>query len=111
MLQRGQDISNRDWELLRVAIVDMRNNTYVARLFFGNQETGEVAWDCDCRPSDGLWLSKQVLSWLSIAPNLQPVDSEACNLSDTLANRVLHTALSPSSLDLLARVSVGSMHL
>ncbi|KAL3148350.1 hypothetical protein ABBQ38_013807 [Trebouxia sp. C0009 RCD-2024] len=59
VLQRGQDISNRDWKLLRVAIVDMRNNTYVARLFFGNQETGEVAWDCDCRPSDGLWLSKQ----------------------------------------------------
>ena len=61
VLQRGQSISKRDWKLIRVAIVDMQSFTYIGRLFFGNQETGEVAWDCDCRPSDGMWLAQQVL--------------------------------------------------
>jgi Domain of unknown function (DUF151) len=28
-------------------------------LFFGNPETQESSWDCDCRPSDGIWLSIQ----------------------------------------------------
>ena len=60
ILQRGQEISNRDWKVIRVAIVAMKNSVYIGRLFFGKKETGEVAWDCDCRPSDGIWLSKQV---------------------------------------------------
>lgn len=29
VLQRGQEISNRDWKLTRVAIVDMRSFTYI----------------------------------------------------------------------------------
>lgn len=60
MLERGQEISKREWKLIRVAIVAMENSTYIGRLFFGDKETGEVVWDCDCRPSDGMWLSFQV---------------------------------------------------
>lgn len=60
VLERGQEISKREWKLIRVAIVDIKNSTYIGRLFFGDKETGEVVWDCDCRPSDGLWLSHQV---------------------------------------------------
>ncbi len=26
---------------------------YHGRLFFGDANSGEVVWDCDCRPSDG----------------------------------------------------------
>lgn len=59
VLERGQEISKREWKLIRVAIVDIKNSTYIGRLFFGDKETGEVVWDCDCRPSDGLWLSHQ----------------------------------------------------
>ncbi|DBB13695.1 TPA: hypothetical protein ACH3X3_000713 [Trebouxia sp. C0006] len=59
VLERGQDISKREWKLIRVAIVDIQNSTYIGRLFFGDRETGEVVWDCDCRPSDGMWLSFQ----------------------------------------------------
>ncbi len=60
MLERGQEISKREWKLIRVAIVDIQNSTYIGRLFFGDRETAEVVWDCDCRPSDGMWLSFQV---------------------------------------------------
>ncbi|BDA46277.1 hypothetical protein COCOBI_08-3690 [Coccomyxa sp. Obi] len=57
VLQRGQDISKRDWKILRVAIVELRDSTYIGRLFFGDADTGNVVWDCDCRPSDGCWLA------------------------------------------------------
>ncbi|KAK9906754.1 hypothetical protein WJX75_007449 [Coccomyxa subellipsoidea] len=57
VLQRGQDISKRDWKVLRVAIVELRDSTYIGRLFFGDADTGNVVWDCDCRPSDGCWLA------------------------------------------------------
>lgn len=30
----------------------------------GDPDTNEVAWDCDCRPSDGCWLSLKVfVTW------------------------------------------------
>jgi bifunctional DNase/RNase len=57
VLERGQQISKRDWKLLRIAIVDLRNNTFYGRLFFGDPTTGVAVWDCDCRPSDAIWLS------------------------------------------------------
>jgi bifunctional DNase/RNase len=60
VLQRGQDISKRDWKVLRVAIVELRDSTYIGRLFFGDADTGNVVWDCDCRPSDGCWLALKV---------------------------------------------------
>ncbi|KAK9817987.1 hypothetical protein WJX72_005385 [[Myrmecia] bisecta] len=57
VLQRGQEISKRDWRLLRIAVVDMRNNIFIGRLFFGDADSGAVVWDCDCRPSDAVWLA------------------------------------------------------
>jgi bifunctional DNase/RNase len=57
VLQRGQEISKRTWNVLRVAVVELRGNTFVGRIFFGDPATGQVAWDCDCRPSDACWLA------------------------------------------------------
>merc|ERR1711904_634596 len=59
VLQRGQEISKSDWALVRVAIVDLRGGTYIGRLFFGDRDAGKIYWDCDCRPSDGVWLALQ----------------------------------------------------
>ena len=60
VLQRGQEISRSDWKLLRMAIVELREFVFIGRLFFGKEDTGEVVWDCDCRPSDGAWLALKV---------------------------------------------------
>ncbi len=60
ILQRGQDISKKDWKLLQVAVVNMTGSSYIGRLFFGDAETGNVVWDCDCRPSDACWLALKV---------------------------------------------------
>lgn len=57
VLQRGQEISKRTWGILRVAVVELRGNTFLGRVFFGDPSTGTVAWDCDCRPSDACWLA------------------------------------------------------
>jgi bifunctional DNase/RNase len=57
IMKRGQAISKRDWTVLHVAVVGTSGNAYIARIFFGNQITGEVAWDCDARPSDATWLA------------------------------------------------------
>ena len=62
VLQRGQDISKRDWKVLRVAIVELRDQTYIGRLFFGDADSGAVVWDCDCRPSDGCWIALKVFA-------------------------------------------------
>lgn len=53
-------MSKRDWKVLRVAIVELRDQTYIGRLFFGDADSGAVVWDCDCRPSDGCWLALKV---------------------------------------------------
>jgi len=78
VLERGQDISKREWKLIRVAIVDIQNSTYIGRLFFGDRETGEVVWDCDCRPSDGMWLSFQVRSKSGWHPILRCCCTDLC---------------------------------
>ena len=59
VLQRGQQISKSDWALVRVAIVDLRGGTFIGRLFFGDRDQERIYWDCDCRPSDGIWLALQ----------------------------------------------------
>ena len=59
VLQRGQQISKNDWALVRVAIVDLRGGTFIGRLFFGDREKDRIYWDCDSRPSDGIWLALQ----------------------------------------------------
>eukprot|EP01025_Chloroclados_australasicus_P032240 TRINITY_DN3267_c0_g1_i4.p2 TRINITY_DN3267_c0_g1~~TRINITY_DN3267_c0_g1_i4.p2 ORF type:complete len:390 (-),score=21.24 TRINITY_DN3267_c0_g1_i4:488-1501(-) len=57
VLERGKEISSSHWGLVRVAVVDLQNNVFHGRLFFGDTRTGKVVWDCDCRPSDGSWLA------------------------------------------------------
>ena len=69
VLQRGQEVSKRDWKVLRVAIVELRDQTYIGRLFFGDADSGAVVWDCDCRPSDGCWIALKV----RLAPMHAPV--------------------------------------
>ena len=59
VLQRGQDISKSDWKLACVAVTELRGMVFIGRLFFG-RDTGEMVWDCDCRPSDGTWLAIKV---------------------------------------------------
>ena len=59
VLERGRELSRRDWRLQRVAIVALRGDAYIGRAFFGDA-SGQTAWDCDCRPSDGCWLSLKV---------------------------------------------------
>lgn len=55
------DLAKSNWTLSHVAIVDLRNGVFIGRLFFGAGDgVGSQAtpvWDCDCRPSDGLWLA------------------------------------------------------
>jgi bifunctional DNase/RNase len=47
----------RKCTVLKVAIVGMNEDVFYGRLFFGDPATGEVLWDCDCRPSDACWLA------------------------------------------------------
>ncbi len=60
VLERGMETHRGKWQVLRVAIVEIREFCYIGRVFFGNRETGEGAWDCDCRPSDAVWLAQKV---------------------------------------------------
>ena len=50
----------KDFKLLRVAVVDLQSFAYVGRMFFGDPATGQHTWDCDCRPSDACWLALRV---------------------------------------------------
>jgi bifunctional DNase/RNase len=55
-----------DWALLRVAVVALKGDIFVARAFFGDAETGRAVWDIDCRPSDAMFLAMKVgccFSW------------------------------------------------
>ena len=47
--QQQQQQEQQQWSLVRVAIVDLRDGVFIGRLFFGDSETGAVAWDVDCR--------------------------------------------------------------
>ncbi|GLI69021.1 hypothetical protein VaNZ11_013560, partial [Volvox africanus] len=57
LLARAAEVHRGQWQLLRVAIVALDGDIFVGRLFFGDAATGTVHWDCDCRPSDGVYLS------------------------------------------------------
>lgn len=57
ILERGHDISKKEWKLLKVAVTELRGDTYIGRLFFGDPANDAVRWDCDSRPSDAIWLS------------------------------------------------------
>ena len=58
VLLRGKEISTQQWELEKVAIVRLEGGIYYGRLFFGSKESGTI-WDCDCRPSDAMWLASR----------------------------------------------------
>lgn len=77
VLERGQQVSRRSWGVLRVAVVELRGNTFVGRVFFGDAATGAVAWDCDCRPSDACWLALKVRQrrrrWAFLQPRCRPL--------------------------------------
>ncbi|GLC38971.1 hypothetical protein PLESTM_000801400 [Pleodorina starrii] len=57
LMERAGQLNPGHWQLLRVAVVALENDIFVGRLFFGDAATGTVMWDCDCRPSDGVYLS------------------------------------------------------
>ena len=57
VLGRGRELSSRDWSHLRTAIVDLQDSVFIGRMFFGDPEGEEALWDCDCRPSDGIWMA------------------------------------------------------
>mmetsp|Transcript_2086 Transcript_2086/g.7447 ORF Transcript_2086/g.7447 Transcript_2086/m.7447 type:complete len:182 (+) Transcript_2086:613-1158(+) len=57
VLQRGAQVDGKKFKLLFTAIVGTREQVFLGRLFFGDDETGEIKWDVDCRPSDACWLS------------------------------------------------------
>ncbi|GBF87861.1 hypothetical protein Rsub_00573 [Raphidocelis subcapitata] len=91
MWQTGRE----DWKLLRASIVDLRNDVFVARLFFGDPATGEVKWDCDCRPSDATFLAMK--SGAPIFVHKRVWNEAATRLRDTHAFeyiRQLHSAQS-----------------
>ena len=43
--------------LSRVAVVSCVDDVFYGRMYFEDAASGAPLWDCDCRPSDGLWLS------------------------------------------------------
>lgn len=79
MWQAGKE----EWKLLRVAVVELKNDVFVARLFFGDPATGEIKWDCDCRPSDATFLAMK--SSAPIFVHKRVWDEAATLLKDTHA--------------------------
>ncbi|PNH12366.1 hypothetical protein TSOC_000666 [Tetrabaena socialis] len=57
IVARVAEASHGQWQLLRVAVTCLEQDIFHGRLFFGDPATGTVAWDFDCRPSDGVYLS------------------------------------------------------
>ncbi|KIZ05996.1 hypothetical protein MNEG_1969 [Monoraphidium neglectum] len=72
-----------DWKLLRVGVVELTNDVFVARLFFGDRVTGQPVWDCDCRPSDATFLAMK--SGAPIYVHKRVWDEAATRLRDTHA--------------------------
>lgn len=60
VLDKAASAQGAKWTLLRFAVVQVKDGIFIGRLFFGDPRTGRVVWDCDCRPSDGVWLAQHV---------------------------------------------------
>lgn len=60
VMQHASEVNKREMTLLKVAIVALKDEVFVGRLFFGDAVTKKVMWDCDCRPSDGCYLHLKV---------------------------------------------------
>ena len=61
-----------------MAIVDLQQQTYIGRLFFGDADSGAVVWDCDCRPSDGCWLALKVRTCPATCPAAYGTGNVSC---------------------------------
>lgn len=67
--------------------------------------TGEVFWDCDCRPSDALWLSIvhqcriyiRHSVWDSCAESIQGLSSQDPNFRASLEKLTLNPEKTPKS--------------
>jgi len=57
VLEQAQTVSEKDWTIVRVAITDIVESTFIGRIFFGDSASEEISWDVDCRPSDGIFLA------------------------------------------------------
>jgi bifunctional DNase/RNase len=56
-LEQAKSVSEKDWSMIRVAITDISESTFIGRIYFGDSTSQEISWDCDCRPSDGVFLA------------------------------------------------------
>ena len=126
-LQQQREAAHPDFKLLRMAVVDLQSFAYIGRLFFGDPATGKHSWDCDCRPSDGLWLALRVrparppsmrstclpctAGWLSTAGRLLLCSAAAAALLSTLhlggSNLSAHCLCSLASPGLRASPRAG----
>jgi bifunctional DNase/RNase len=57
VLDQFRSESKKDWTIVRVAITDLAESTFIGRIFFGDRTTQEVSWDVDARPSDAVFLA------------------------------------------------------
>jgi hypothetical protein len=89
-MQKAQSENPRRWALLKVAIVALQNDVFVGRLFFGDPLTGCVHWDCDCRPSDGCFLSIKCNAALFVHENVW--DAAAKLVQDSTVYQMLQEA-------------------
>jgi hypothetical protein len=100
-MEKAMSENCRHWTLLKVAIVGLQNDVFVGRLFFGDPLTGKVHWDCDCRPSDGCFLSIKVKFWHIMTPfpimNMAVVVTSYLSLQITVTRSDLGTLSAPIS--------------
>ncbi|KAG7666895.1 hypothetical protein Ndes2526B_g04617 [Nannochloris sp. 'desiccata'] len=57
VLEQARTVSQKDWTIVRVAITDLAESTFIGRIFFGDSTSEEISWDVDCRPSDAVFLA------------------------------------------------------
>ncbi|GAX79692.1 hypothetical protein CEUSTIGMA_g7133.t1 [Chlamydomonas eustigma] len=91
IMEKAMSENCRQWTLLKVAIVGLQNDVFVGRLFFGDPLTGKVHWDCDCRPSDGCFLSIKCKAPLYVHKKVWELTSKPINMS------TIHQMLKESS--------------
>ena len=84
VLQRGNSLAEQDWSILHVAITGLSGFTFLGRIYFGDPQTGHIAWDVDCRPSDATWLATKCGApiyvhravWDSVAAPLDEIQAQ-----------------------------------
>eukprot|EP00210_Caulerpa_lentillifera_P007630 g7287.t1 len=121
VLERFETLNPNEWHLLHVAVVDIIDNTFIGRLYFGDPETDEIVWDCDCRPSDACWLAlahecriyihRSV--WNNYAESLKKIYLEDSDVRTSLEKSILKpesTIKSTSELDPFTSVMFAVLH-